>query len=224
MNADALLRLGCTKQSMPGVEAEINVTSGGATAYLRLQALDDAAGRRVLVYVSSAGTNASLLVVPPNWWTWTPATNVNRMGAIDPTFQFPGTPLVLGDLLVLDPTHYNIVGAVAETVGGVSCLAVTIDPVRAPVNPPARRTLCLAVDGPREGLAMLVREFDMDGTTLFRTVAHDDWQSLDGGSGAWLARQRVVTDPLYPATSLKVTRAAIGGIVATDFSVARLPF
>lgn len=162
--------------------------------------------------------------MPPDWWIWTPTTNVRRQGAIDPTFQFPETPLLLGDVLVLEPAQYSIAGAVPETVGGVSCLAVTIDPVTAPVNPPARRTLCLALDGPREGLAMLVREFDLDGTTPFRAVMQDDWQSLDGAGGAWLARQRVVTDPLFPTTSLQVTRTALGGIVPTDFSVGRLQF
>jgi hypothetical protein len=225
VNVDALLRLGCAKQSMPGLEADIDVTSGSATAYLRLQALDDAAGRRVLAYSSSSATKESLLVVPPKWWTWTPATNVKPRGAIDPAFELPGTPLLLGDLLVLEPAQHVIAGAVRDTVGGVSCLAVTLDPVTPPVKPPARRTIWLALDGPREGLPMLVREFDVDGTTRFRTVTQDDWKSLDGTGGAWLARQRVITDhPPFPTTSFQVTRAALGGIIPTDFSVGHLPF
>lgn len=224
MNADALLRLGCAKQSMPGLEAEIDVTIGRATAYLRLQALDDPGGRRVLAY-SSGTTKESLLVVPPHWWTWTPATNVKPRGAIDPAFELPGTPLLLGDLLILEPAQYVIAGAVPDTVGGVSCLAVTVDPVTPPAKPPARRTLWLALSGPREGLPMLIREFDVDGTTPFRTVAQDDWTSLDGAGGAWLAQQRVITDhPPFPTTSLQVTRATLGGVVPTDFSSAHLPF
>lgn len=72
---------------------------------------------------------------------------------------------------------------------------------------------------------MLVREFDVDGTTRFRTVTQDDWKSLDGTGGAWLARQRVITDhPPFPTTSFQVTRAALGGIIPTDFSVGHLPF
>lgn len=224
MNAEALLRLGCAKQLVPGLDAEIDVTSGGAMAYLRFYALDDAAGRRVLAYVSSGATKASLLVVPPNWWIWTPATSVSRMGAIDPTFQFPGTALLLGDLLLLEPIRYIIAGAVPETVGGTSCLAVTIDPGTLPVKPPARRTLCLALDGPCEGLPMLIREFDMDATTAFRTVTQEGWQSLDGAGGVWLASRRLIAAPPFPMTSLQVTRATVAGVTASDFSVARLPF
>src|SRR5262249_37341523 len=151
---------------------------------------------------------------------------VRRMPPIDPTFQLPGTPLLLGDLFALDATQHKVVGAVAEIVRGVPCLAVTIDPKKDPGHPPGRRTLSLAADGPREGLPMLVREFDTNRTTPFRTVEYDGWQSLDGAGGAWLPRQQVITDPQSPATSLSlsVTRATLGGLVPTDFTVSRLPF
>ena len=226
MNADALLRLANTKQRMPGVELESFAKSGNATSYLALEVLDGDGGRRVLLESYSGIEKLSLLVVPPNWWLRV-ADNTRRMGAIDPGFQFPGTPFRLGDLFLLDPAGFRIVHEAPEVIAGVSCLTVTLEPVRSPTHPPARLAVSLAVGGPREGLPMLVRAFDMDRATELRSVTLDDWRSLGGAGGAWLAYEQVITATAagvkWSATQ-RVTRAVTGGVTAQNFTVGRLRF
>lgn len=225
MDAEALLRLGNTKQRMPGVEVETFAKGGSATSYLALEVLDDGAGRRVYLESYSGIERLGLLVVPPDWWLRI-GDKTRRMGAIDPGFEFPGTLSRLGDLFLLDSARSRVEREIPEVVGGVSCLTVTLDPVRPPAHPPARLAVSLAVGGSVQGLPMRVREFDMDRATEIRSVTLNDWRPLQR-DGAWLAHEQIVSAAIAGtkvSVAQRVTRAVLGNVTARSFTVARLQF